>query len=53
MSNWQPPIFLPTALCLLPTDREPSNTANILILHLVRHLSLNLTLGNQLTEPIF
>ena len=35
----QPPIFLPTALCRLPTDRKPSN---ILIPYPVRHLRLNL-----------
>ena len=41
MSNWQPPIFLPTALCLLPTDREPSNTSSTITLCPVRHLRLN------------
>ena len=37
----------PIALCRLPTDREPSNTSNIIILCLVRHLRLNLTLTKR------
>ena len=41
------PYFLPTAFYRLPTDREPSNTANLLILYPVHHLRLNVTLGQN------
>ena len=40
VGNRQPPIFLPTALCWLPTDQYLKQ----LILYTIRHLRLNLTL---------
>ncbi len=42
--------FLPTALCQLPTDREPSNPSNLLILYPIRHLRLTLTLLGPLFQ---
>ena len=52
ISSWQPSIFLPTALCRLPTDREPSNTSNISILYPIRYLRFKLTLGKTRLEKI-